>query len=74
MNDQTKMRLADALADAGCSQTLIADIMRCEDTGEKKNKLLCYRTALLKELHTSQKQLDVLDYIVRFLDGRETAI
>lgn len=69
-----KQNLTDALADAGCSEALIADIMRSKDTGEKKNMLLCHRTELLKELHTSQKQLDILDYIIRFLDGRETAI
>lgn len=74
MNKQNTKFLTDALEDAGCSEGLIADVMRCENIDTKRNKLLCYRKSLLKELHTSQKQLDILDYIIRFLDDKEDRV
>lgn len=74
MGPQNEGRLRSALTDAGCSQSTIAEIVACADAKARKSRLLCHRENLLKKLHTVQKQIDILDYIVRWLDGKETIL
>ncbi len=55
------------LIDAGCTEELISEYESCADCGDEKKcmKLLeKHRRALLDEVHTGQKKIDCLDYLI----------
>lgn len=59
--------IKENLIDAGCSEELIAEYESCADCGNEKKcmKLLeKHRRALLDEIHTEQKKVDCLDYLI----------
>lgn len=59
------------LEDAGCDKELIAEVRRlyeCGDSGMVVRKLRRHRSALMDELHGSQKKVDCLDFLLRKLE------
>lgn len=58
------------LQDAGCGEELIAEVFRfyaCGDSEMVIRKLRHHRSALMEELHGSQKKVDCLDFLLRNL-------
>ena len=57
----------ECLADAGCGKELIKQFEACQHSGSQKDQmrlLADYRRLLLERIHTEQKKLDLLDYLV----------
>ena len=55
------------LVDAGCSEKRIADCMGYAKKGEWKNLLPVlarHKKSLLEQVHTSEKQIDCLDFLI----------
>ena len=55
------------LVDAGCSKKRIADCMGYAKKGEWKNLLPVlaqHKKSLLEQVHTSEKQIDCLDFLI----------
>lgn len=55
------------LVDAGCSEKGIADCMDCARKGEWKKilpMLAQHKKILLERMHTSEKQIDCLDFLI----------
>lgn len=55
------------LKDAGCNETVVDEFMKLSETGEKQKqfKLLeRHRKSLLEKVHSREKQIDCLDYLV----------
>ena len=62
------------LLDAGCSQSQADTILSLHSAGmldEAKQWLLRHRLFLMEELHTDQRRLDCLDYLLRNMDKEE---
>lgn len=74
MEDGKKEKLQTALKDAGCSEDIISEIISCRKSNVQERILKNHRAALLDEMHTSQKRIDILDYIIRYLQGKETVL
>ena len=58
------------LNDAGCDKELISEVCRlyeCGDNGMVIRKLRRHRSTLMDELHSSQKKVDCLDFLLRKL-------
>lgn len=58
------------LNDAGCDKELISEVCRlyeCGDKGMVISKLRHHRSTLMDELHSSQKKVDCLDFLLRKL-------
>lgn len=60
MNEKTLTNLRDA----GCSETLIAEIDALPSTCAKLCRLKTYRRELLACIHIEQKKLECLDYLI----------
>ena len=57
----------ECLADAGCGKELIKQFETCQSSERQKDQLRLldeYRRLLLKRIHTEQKKLDLLDYLL----------
>ena len=57
----------ECLADAGCGKELIKQFEACQHSGSQKDQmrlLADYRRIWLERIHTEQKKLDHLDYLV----------
>ena len=57
----------DNLKDAGCDEEFICryeHLLAQQRTQEQLNMLSVYRKKLLDELHTVQKHIDCLDYLI----------
>lgn len=55
------------MKDAGMDETMIESCLECFQSGEVgcgRKKLHAYRTELLTEIQTKQKQLNCLDYLM----------
>ncbi len=64
MNEE---QMRECLTDAGCDETLIGqfEALRCSDRRKDQFRLLNdYRRQLLESIHTEQKKLDCLDYLL----------
>ena len=67
MDEQTRLNLADA----GCPAPLIDEFAALDDPAEQMRWLRRYRRDLLVGIHTEQKKLDCLDYLIFSLRSRE---
>lgn len=59
--------LRQNLIDAGCNQELVRrcmDLAQRKETGELARILSQYKRTLLDTIHTEQKKIDCLDYLV----------
>lgn len=59
--------VADNLKDAGCDEEFICsyeNLLTQQKTKEQLDMLSAYRKKLLDELHTVQKHIDCLDYLI----------
>ena len=57
----------ECLSYAGCGKELIKQLEVCQHSGHQKDQLRLlgdYRRILLERIHTEQKKLDLLDYLV----------
>ncbi len=52
------------LHDAGCDEALIAELDALPSTCAKLCRLRAYRRELLDGIHTEQKKLECLDYLI----------
>lgn len=55
------------LKDAGCDGAVVEEFMKLADTGERQKQfrlLEKQRRALLEKIHSREKQIDCLDYLV----------
>ncbi len=61
------------LHDAGCNQTFIDEFDALPGTCAKRCRLKAYRRELLDGIHTEQKKLECLDYLIYQLrtDGND---
>lgn len=66
MPSETKEAVIQNLKDAGCSPDFIAQFMHCaENNTTRQLQLLSrHRQKLLNDVHTKEKQIDCLDYLV----------
>jgi hypothetical protein len=55
--------MMQSLKDAGCDGVMIKQYLQAKPV-EQLRILTGYRSALLEKLHTKQKQLDCLDYLI----------
>lgn len=72
--DRRNSALIQNLADAGCDQQTSEQFMKLEVTGEKQGQLKLlnkHRRFLLDSIHTVQKQIDCLDYLVYQIKKRK---
>lgn len=56
------------LQDAGCSETVIQEIVRLSESGRVREALLKMRKdrcRLMDELHESGRKVDCMDYLIR---------
>ena len=60
MDEQTQRNLVDA----GCPEALIEEFATLSDPGEQMRWLRRYRRDLLDGIHSEQKKLDCLDYLI----------
>ena len=63
----TAEQVHECLADAGCDEELIKQLEVCQHSVHQKDQLRLlgdYRRILLERIHTEQKKLDHLDYLV----------
>ena len=70
---QTERLLIRNLKDAGCGETDIQRFLQLGHEGEQREQLRllsAHRTALLDQLHVSQRQIDCLDYLVYQMSSR----
>ena len=61
------------LKDAGCGETDIQRFLQLGHEGKQREQLRllsAHRTALLDQLHVSQRQIDCLDYLVYQMSSR----
>lgn len=66
--------IIENLADAGCDETIIRDFLRHIEANNcigQSRILSQHRGELLDRIHTSQKQLDCLDYFIHYQQKRE---
>lgn len=66
-DDHTDSLLRRNLKDAGCGPVLVADILALQKNGKDKEVLRLLarqRSGLLEKLHSLQKKIDCLDYLV----------
>lgn len=66
--------LIQNLKDAGCGETVIADVCGLYEKGQIRDavkKLRRYRCSLMDTLHKSQERVDCLDYLVRHMEKEE---
>lgn len=64
---QSNDNLTDILKDAGCDEALEKQLIVLKQTGQTDEflRLLAkHKTNLLADLHTSQKRIDCLDFLV----------
>lgn len=62
-----KVQIETCMKDAGMDAALIESCLECFQMGEVgcgRKKLHTYRTKLLTEIQTKQKQLNCLDYLI----------
>lgn len=74
MDNEKKGKLQTALKDAGCPEEMIREVAMCGNVDTQERILKKHRAALLDDMHTSQKRIAVLDYIIRYLQGKETVL
>lgn len=70
---QTERLLIRNLKDAGCSEADIQRFLKLGQAGRRRDQLqilATHRAALLEQLHTSQRQIDCLDYLVYQMSSR----
>ncbi len=60
MDEKTRQNLRDA----GCDEKLIAEIGALPSTCARLCRLKAYRRELLDSIHTEQKKLECLDYLI----------
>ena len=63
----SEKQVRECLADAGCGKELIKQFETCQSSERQKDQLRLldeYRHLLLKRIHTEQKKLDLLDYLL----------
>ena len=63
----SEKQVRECLADAGCEKELIRQLETCQSSGRQKEQLRLlgdYRRLLLEKIHTEQKKLDLLDYLI----------
>ena len=66
--------LRQNLIDAGCSQEIVRQCMklaRGKKIAEMQRILARHRQTLLDSVHTGQKQIDCLDYLVYHMEKQE---
>ena len=77
MREQSEsQRLLDNLKAAGCSAKMIAQFLQLGDIGAREAQLrllAVQRRQLLALLHSEQRRIDCLDYLVFQLEQRCTA-
>ena len=74
--EPSKEAVVQNLKDAGCGQETIRRFLECFQQGgvqEQLRILSQQRSKLLKKLHTQQKQIDCLDYLVYQLEKAPAA-
>lgn len=71
MEFDDKDKLRTALKDAGCPEDVIREVLLCSEKDRQERILQRHRASLLNDMHTSQRRIDILDYIVRYLQGKE---
>lgn len=62
-----KIQIENCMKDAGMETASIESCLECFEAGEVgcgRKKLHTYRTKLLTEIQTKQKQLNCLDYLI----------
>ncbi len=67
MTAMSDEQVYECMADAGCGKELIKQFAACQRSGRQKDQLRLlggYRRLLLERIHTEQKKLDLLDYLV----------
>lgn len=72
-NDLSESEIIQNLRDAGCGADMIAAFMEAVKNGEPQSgrRLLeLYRCSLLADLHTAQKHIDCLDYLLYQMNKR----
>lgn len=74
MESRNNRNLRTALIDAGCTEEIIHKVVSCGNAKQQIHILQKHRTSLLNQMHASQKRIDVLDYVVRYLQGKETIL
>ena len=70
----TKGILRQNLIDAGCNQKVVQQCMELaqgKKTAEMKRILARHRQTLLDTVHTGQKQIDCLDYLVYRIEKQD---
>ena len=67
MDEQTRRNLEDA----GCPERLIDEFDQARDNEQRTAKLRAYRRGLLAGIHTEQRKLDCLDYLIYQLRNEE---
>lgn len=67
MDEQTRHNLADA----GCPEELIEQYAALPSVDARMRWLRCYRCELLDGIHTEQRKLDCLDYLIYSLRNNE---
>ncbi len=68
-----QLDLPTALRDAGCDEQLAERILALEDeraTREELRLLKAQRRKLLTDMHTAQRAIDCLDYVVSVIQKR----
>ena len=68
--------LVQNLEDAGCGPELVKEFLARKETGDVNGQmrlLRIHRQCLLDEVHTGEKQIDCLDYLV-YQMGKENAV
>lgn len=57
----------ECLKDAGCSDEMIEEVVKCIQENDDERKVMIlkrYRCHLLDNIHSMQKKLDCLDYLL----------
>lgn len=67
MDERTQANLIDA----GCEESLVREYAKLEDADARMRWLRAYRRGLLDGIHTEQRKLDCLDYLIFSLRNQE---
>lgn len=63
-------RIRQNLIDAGCSKEFVARFDRAQTDSERLSQLRERRKELLGSIHTEQRKLDCLDYLIFQMNGK----
>lgn len=61
----TREKTLQGLKDCGCAESQYEEYLCCASRGEKLRFLRTQRKSIMDDLHTAQKQVDCIDYLIR---------